>query len=160
MRLVLDQNFPLPLVQALRDYMPPSIQLTHIASVDVGLSTLSDADLIREIQQRGYDGVITTDYHMLDDVETVTTMVETKSIVVAIKAAGHDPLKASGALFLELPGLADRLRAGDSNIILIKPKQTHPRPAWEYLKEIAERQGTTAHDLWERAKAERAPEGQ
>jgi hypothetical protein len=152
MRLALDQNFPLPLVRAFEPFIPPSIKLEHLAKIDPALSRVTDDELVRELNRRNYDGLVTTDYHMLDDPETVAAMVDTKLTVLVIEAAGHDPLKATAALFQELPGLEHRLLSNQANVILHRPRSTKPKPAWEYLKRIADKQDADVSDLWKRHK--------
>jgi len=34
MRLALDQNFPIPLINAIGDYLPPTVELAHLKSTD------------------------------------------------------------------------------------------------------------------------------
>jgi hypothetical protein len=140
MRLALDQNFPLPLVLAFKSFIPPRITLEHLTMIDAALSPVTDSKLIHELSQRNYDGLVTTDYHMLDDPETVAAMVATKLTMLVIEAAGHDPLKATAALFQELPGLEHRLVPNQANVILHRPRPTKPRPAWEHLRKIADKQ--------------------
>lgn len=152
MRLALDQNFPLRLVHAFTPFIPPAITLEHLTKIDPALSRVADNELVLELHARGYDGLVTTDYHMLDDPESVAAMVATKLTVVAIEAAGHDPLKASAALFQELPRLEHRLQPNQSNVILHRPRPTAPKPAWENLKRIADKQGVDANDLWDQHK--------
>lgn len=153
MRLALDQNFPLPLVHAFQQFVPPGLTLEHLTKIDPALSRMADSELIRELSRRNYDGLVTTDYHMLDDPPTVAAMVDTKLTVLVIEAAGHDPLKATAALLQELPGLEHRLLPNQANVIRHRPRATTPRPAWEYLKKIADKQGADVDDLWKRHKA-------
>lgn len=152
MRLALDQNFPLPLVHAFQPFTPPSVTLEHLTKIDPALSRVADNDLIHELHRRGYDGLVTTDYHMLDDPETVAAIVATKLTILAIEAAGHDPLKATAALFQELPGLEHRILPKQANVILHRPRPTTPKPAWEHLKRIADKQNVDVSDLWEQHK--------
>jgi hypothetical protein len=79
-------------------------------------------------------------------------MVDTKLTVLVIEAAGHDPLKATAALLQELPGLEHRLLQNQANVILHRPRATTPRPAWEHLKKIADKQDVGVDDLWKRHK--------
>lgn len=91
-------------------YIPQDIKLTHIPNIDPRLSELSDRKLFIALRQLGYDGLVTNNYKMLSVPEELAAIVKTKAVVVAIEALGHDPIRAVGALLLELPGLADRVR--------------------------------------------------
>jgi hypothetical protein len=149
MKFALDQNFPVPLVNAMADFIPPDLELLHVHKLDPAFSELSDADLILALSAQGIDCLITTDYHMLDDPQTVAAMVAAKMNVIVVESAGHDPLRASGALFLELPGIAGRLAGREGQVIYIpKYKPRVPRPAWNYLTEIASKHDTTAGELF------------
>ena len=48
---------------------------------------------------------------MLYEPHEVAAIVATPSIVLAVERLGHDPLRAAGALLLEVPGLEQRLVA-------------------------------------------------
>ena len=66
--------------------------------------------LIIALHQGGWNGLITNNYKMLDVPAEVAAIVKTKLTVVAVEGLGHDPLRAVGALLLELPGIANRIR--------------------------------------------------
>ena len=86
---------------------------------------------------------------MLDEPWELAAIIRTQAVVVAVEGLGHDPLRAVGALLLDLPGLANRIRPHRSNVFLLSYRRRPPRNAREYLKAIAERQGRTDSDLWE-----------
>ena len=149
MKFALDQNYPVSLVTAMAPFMPPGIELAHVHALDPDFSELSDADLIVALAEAGIDCLITTDYHMLDDPETVSALVSTKLNLIVVESAGHDPLRASGALFLELPGIEQRLAGKESKVVYIhKYRPRVPRTAWDQLKGIAAKQDTTADALF------------
>ena len=47
--------------------------------------------------------MITNNYKILDVPSEIAAVVKRKAIVIAIEGLGHDPLRAVGALLLELP---------------------------------------------------------
>ena len=149
LRLALDQNFPTPLIRAVAGYLPSEIELEHIAGIDPRLSPLSDRELIIALRQLGYDGFVTNNYKMLYVPEEIAAIVKTKAVVVAVKALGHDPIRAVGALLLELPGLTSRLRPDVSNVFTLGYERRPSRDGWTYLQEAAARRGETAEALWE-----------
>ena len=116
MRLALDQNFPTPLINAVRAYLPSNLELQSLHEIDPRLSDLDDRPLIIGLHQLGWDGLITNNYKMLEVPTEIAAIVTTKMIIIAIEGLGHDPLRAVGALLLELPGLPDRLRPRTSNV--------------------------------------------
>lgn len=92
LRLALDQNFPTPIISAVRPYLPPEIELTHVHKLDSRLSDLTDR-------------------------------------VVAVEGLGHDPLRAVGALLLELTGLLERLVPNRSNVFYLSYRRRKPTDA-------------------------------
>jgi hypothetical protein len=148
LRLALDQNFPTPLIHSIREYLPVDLELSHIQSIDPRLSELSDRRLFIAIKQLGYDGLVTNNYKMLDVPEEVAAIIKTKAVVVAVEALGHDPIRAVGALLLELPGLADRVQPNMANVFRLKYARRRPSNAWTYLAATADRLGKTPDELW------------
>ena len=103
LRLAPDQNFPTPLINAIRDYLPADLELRSLREIDPRLSGLDDGPLFIALHQLGWDGVITNNYKILDVPSEIAAVVKRKAIVIAIEGLGHDPLRAVGALLLELP---------------------------------------------------------
>lgn len=152
LRLALDQNFPTPLMRAVADYLPFDIALDHIADIDRRLSPLDDRALLIALRQLRYDGLVTNNYKMLYVPEEIAAIVKTKAVVVATRGLGHDPIRAVGALLLELPGLAGRLRPNASNVFMLGYEQRRPRNGWAYLQDAAARLEQTAEQLWQSVK--------
>lgn len=152
LRLALDQNFPTPLINAIRDYLPDDIDLAHLPSIDPRLSDLSDRQLVIALAQLHFDGLVTNNYKMLNVPEEIAAVIKTKSVVVAVEALGHDPIRAVGALLLELPGLASRVRPEMGNVFRLNYARRQPQDAWEYLKAAAGRLGQQPNEVWDQVK--------
>lgn len=152
LRLALDQNFPTPLLRAIRDYLPPEVEVESLYEIDPRLSELGGRDLFIALHQLGWDGLITNNYNMLAVSAEIAAIVKTKAVVIAIEGLGHDPLRAVGALLLELPGLSQRIRQGTSNVFRLTYRRRAPDEAWSYLQRAAERTGQAASELWEQVK--------
>jgi hypothetical protein len=150
LRLALDQNFPTPLINAVRGYLPSAIEVRSLGEIDPRLSELDDRRLFLALRQLGWDGMITNNYKMLDVPAEVAAIVKTKVVLVAVEGLGHDPLRAVGALLLELPGLPARLRPGTSNVFRLSYRRRAPEEAWMYFKRAAERLNEAPDSLWRR----------
>ncbi len=85
---------------------------------------------------------------MLYVASEIAAIVKTKAVVVAIEKLGHDPLRAAGALLLELPGLANRIRPRTSNVFGLDYRSRKPEEAWTYFRDKARRLGRDADELW------------
>ena len=96
--------------------------------------------------------MITNSYKMLEVPTEIAAIVTTKMILIAIEGLGHDPLRAVGALLLELPGLPDRLRPRTSNVFRLPYRRRPPEDAWAYLQRVADRVGQQADQLSRRVR--------
>ena len=152
LRLALDQNFPTPLINAVRAYLPSNLGLQSLHEIDPRLSDLDDRPLIIGLHQLGWDGLITNNYKMLEVPTEIAAIVTTKMIIIAIEGLGHDPLRAVGALLLELAGLPDRLGPRTSNVFRLAYRRRPPEDAWTYLRPAADRVGQQADQLWPRVR--------
>ncbi len=147
MRLALDQNFPLSILRQLRGLLPDDVELVHLNHIDRRMSDLSDRALIIALWQAGWDGLVTNNYKMLDIPHEVAAIVKTELTVIAIEGLGHDPIRATGALLLELPGLSRRLRPRRANVFRLKQ---HPSTsAWSYFADAARKQNREPQTLWQ-----------
>jgi len=150
LRLALDQNFPTPLINAVRGYLPGDIDVRSLREIDLRLSDLDDRPLFIALHQLGWDGLITNNYKMLDVPTEIAAIVKTKATVIAIEGLGHDPLRAVGALLLELPGLAARIRPRTSNVFRLAYRRRLPEDAWNYFQRAAQRLDQEPGNLWRR----------
>ena len=116
LRLALDQNFPTPLISAVIDYLPVDIEMKSLRRIDSRLSELDDRTLFLALHHLGWHGLVTSNYKMLDVPADLAAIVRTRAVVVAVEGLGHDPLRAVGALLLELPGLSSRVLPRRSNV--------------------------------------------
>ena len=78
--------------------------------IDRRLGELDDRGLIIALYQLGWAGLVTNNYKMLYVPAEIAAIVKTKLLVFAVEGVGHDPLRATGALLLDLPGALKRHR--------------------------------------------------
>lgn len=150
LRLALDQNFPAPLIRHLVDYLPEALELRSLHDIDPRLTAMDDRPLIIALHQLGWHGLITNNYKMLYEPHEVAAIVETRCVVVAVEGLGHDPLRAAGALLLELPGLEKRLIKDGSSVVLLRYRRRQAEDGWHYLAEAARRRDEPSNVVWKR----------
>jgi hypothetical protein len=149
LRLALDQNFPLPLLNSLARWLPPDLTLTHLTMIDRRLPEVSDRELFIALHQLGWDGLVTNNWRMLNIEHEIAAIVKTKATVVATRGMGDDPIRPAGALLLELAGLASRIKPGRSNVFLLSYQHRTAEDGWTYLSQVAERRSVSTQELWE-----------
>lgn len=150
LRLALDQNFPTSLISQIGAYLPVNVELRSLQQIDPRLTTLDDRPLIVALRQLGWHGLITNNYKMLSEPHELAVIVRTRCVVIAVQGLGHDPLRAAGALLLELPGIEQRLVVDRSNVVLINYRQRPAQDGWDFLAKTAKHRGEPPNALWRR----------
>jgi hypothetical protein len=146
----LDQNFP-PFVLDVAQLLP-ELTIAPIFQIDSRLSDLDDRQLVIALYQLGWTGLITNNYKMLWVPAEIAAVVKTKLTIFAIEGVGHDPLRATGAVLLELPGVLRRLRPNQAQVFRVNPRSVRPITAWDYFKVAATRRRVAAGELYEQVK--------
>jgi hypothetical protein len=150
-RLALDQNFPTPILSALSKFIV-DIELISLRAIDPRLSTLDDRALIIALHQLGFPGLVTNNYKMLKNPKELAAIIATKLTVFAIEGVGGDPIRATGAVLLDLPGALKRVDSRKAQVFWMRPRNPTPedpmslferaaahqhRPAGDFLAEVA-----------------------
>lgn len=146
----MDQNVPLPALDASRSLLPPDIELASLHEIDPRRPPTADRALILWLARSGWDGLITNNDRMLHIPSEVAAVIDTKSVLVAVSGLGHDPVRAVGAVLLDIPDLHRRLIPRRDNVFLLTHRPRTPRGGWDHLTDIASRTGTDAQTLWDR----------
>jgi hypothetical protein len=150
-QFALDQNFPQPIIDALGRFMP-DVQLTPIRAIDERLPDLGDRELIIALHQLGWAALVTNNYRMLSNPQELAAVLKTKVAVIAIKGLGHDMVRASGALLLDLPGVCKRFAPGTGQVFVLHPRDPRPRDPWEGFKKVAEHAQREVDELYDEVK--------
>ena len=145
--LPLDHNFPQPILAALSDWLG-DVDLLPIGSIDGRLTDLGDRELVLALYQLGYRGLVTNNYRMLQNPVELAAVIKTKLSIFAIEGLGDDPIRATGALLLDLPSAVNAVEAGRSGVFWLRPRVPRPKDPWELLKELANRRQEEVADLY------------
>jgi hypothetical protein len=144
--LALDHNFPEPILATLAEFMV-DIRLVPLRAIDVRLSDLDDRQLVIALHQLGYRGLVTNNYKMLKNPTELAAILKTKLTVFAIEGVGHDPLRATGALLLDLPG-AVRKMAAQAGVFWLRPRNPELVDPWKLFQTAAGHQHRDPADLY------------
>jgi PIN domain-containing protein len=139
--LVLDENFPEPLVTAVLQVATPTMQLVSWKNVGASVSGRADADLISELANLGYGAIVTCDWHMLYNADVLAAMRQTNFTVIGCKDVGHDPIRATGLLLYNLEHIATHLRDDRPQPWLLASRQSSPRDFTKLIRETETKLG-------------------
>ena len=89
---------------------------------------------------------------MLKNPLHLAALCKTNLTVFAIEGLGHDPIRAAGALLLNMPPFVKAIEMGETGVFHLAPRNPRLRDPWELFKKVAERRGEEASLLYERLK--------
>ncbi|HEY3483921.1 MAG TPA: hypothetical protein VGK49_01000 [Ilumatobacteraceae bacterium] len=154
-RLALDHNFPTPILNALRTYIV-DVDLVTLREIDDRLPTLDDRALVIALRQRRFAGLVTNNYKMLKNPRELAAIMATKMTAFAIEGVGDDPLRATGALLLDLPGALRRMDTRRAQVFWMRPRNPQPEDPAVLFERIAKHQQRTVADLFAEVEVSRA----
>ncbi|MCC6132080.1 MAG: hypothetical protein IT186_19330 [Acidobacteria bacterium] len=140
-RFALDQNFPVPIVDALREYIVEA-QLVSVREIDERLMEMDDWELLLALHHHpdGWDGLITNDAAILKLPREMCVLHRTRLKLVIAEAAGHDPLIATGLVLANLSQICNRLDADKPQIWALKVGAKNPESPMSVITRLAKRQ--------------------
>ncbi len=147
-RFALDQGFPLPIVNVLRDYQADA-ELVSFAEIDSRLADLDDWEILLALHHHlhAWDGLITTDNSMLNQAPELNVLDRTKLTLVVAMGAGHNPVKASGLLFAYLSRICELTNPDKGQIWQLRAGNIMPTEPKGALARVADHQNVDADEL-------------
>lgn len=147
MEIPLDHNFPVPILDALNQFMV-DVSLVPLRRIDERLVDLDDRRLVVALRQLGYPGFVTSNYKMLQNPRELAAVIATGIVVFAIEAVGHDPLRATGALLLDLPSAVKAMESGARGVFTFRPRRPQPQDPQKMFNQMATRRGVSPKELF------------
>lgn len=92
-----------------------------------------------------FDWLVTNNYKMLKNPQELAAIHKTGLTVFAIEGTGDDPLRATGALLLDLPGALNRAEPG--KVFWSRPRGLQPRDPYDLLRQAAENRNQSVQAL-------------
>ena len=151
MRLPLDQNFPEPILGQLEPWMG-DIELLPLRTIDEALTQLDDRSLLIALKQLDFEGLVTLNYKMLRNPKELAAVLKTKLNIFAVEGVGDDPIRATGALLLDLRPAVNAIESGRTGVFWLKPRSPQPKDPWELFERAAKNHGEEATVLYEQVK--------
>jgi hypothetical protein len=122
---VLDENFPETVIPFVALHVP-QVRLVPWKDVDRRLEAKSDPELIRALWQAGYPGAITLNWRMINFLDVLAMILQTRFTLIALEDAGEMPIQAAGLLLLHLPYIAKEFRPGVPQIWRLRRRPASP----------------------------------
>jgi hypothetical protein len=153
----LDQNFPQPLVNAAAPFFR-EVELAPVWEVDPRLAELDDWELLLALHhhERPFDGLITTDDSMLNQARELEVVRQTNLTLVVVRAAGHDPIKATGLLFAHLDYVVAQTTPDRPQVWALGAQNRPAKDPYELIERVADHQNRPVADVLREARLSRA----
>jgi hypothetical protein len=156
-RFALDQNFPVPIVNVLRQYIVEA-ELVSLSSINPDLvRDTEDWQVLLALHKHPshWDGLITTDAGMLRLPKEMAVLCQTKLTLVVAEGAGHDPVKATGLVLAHLPGICEKTDPNVAQLWVLRATTRGHEEPWERLRRIAEQSKRAINDLYREVRLSR-----
>lgn len=151
MDLPLDHNFPERILDSLREFITEA-NLIPLRRIDERLPDLDDRQLVIALHQLGFPGFVTSNYKMLQNPRELAAVIATEVCVFAIEGVGHDPIRATGALLLDLPSAVRAMEAGRRGVFWLRPRSPQPQDPNDLFNRMAQRRKENPKDLYNQVK--------
>lgn len=117
----------------------PEVEIVPIFRIDPRLADLSDRRLVIALHQLGWAGLITNNYRMLNVPSEISAIVRTKLTIIAVRGVGDDPIRATGAVMVDLPAIVTKLGQGGEagQVFLRGPSTPQAQPPWTHFQAAA-----------------------
>jgi len=147
----LDQGFPQPIVKSLHEYLESEASLVPLSEIDPRLSSdMDDWEIFLALHHHGkpWDGLISTDSGMLNLPRELAALMQTKLTLVVCRAAGHDPVRATGLLLTNLSTICDQTRSDRAQLwSLGGGRKRPPEDPWDHFSRAAAKRNMTVGEL-------------
>lgn len=144
---VLDENFPQPILDEALGKWVLDVDLRSIRVYEprpVGGS--DDWQVVLGLKQSGAQALITCDDNMLFVPRVVAVIEQTRFTVVTCRAAGHDPVLATGILLAHLPRIIKRHRPDLAQVWRLTAVEQRPIPIKKQKADVERRSGERVDD--------------
>jgi hypothetical protein len=144
--LAVDQSFPTPVLHALARFLP-EVELVPLRRIDNRMAALGDRELVIALGQAGWPGLVTANHKLVRSASTVAALLATDLAAIVVEGVGDDPLRATGALLLALPGAMLALGPGRPRIVQVRGGVIGRAHTGELFARLAARQRRDPDEL-------------
>jgi hypothetical protein len=157
MKILLDEQVPLPVLAPLQHMLQPPHRLDHVNTIR--WKRKLDRQLIPDLRARGYAGLVTADLHQLEDPDEIRLIHKSGIHHIRFSRFGkgvHETASAIATVVAGLPAVITALeqadgqrlallklvKSGDVQCEILDPKVTPPNQYWPSRKTIGRHRPT------------------
>jgi len=125
--------------------------------LDRRLADLDDWQVLLALHhhERPFDGLITTDDSILNQGRELEVVRQTNLTLVVTRAAGHDPIKATGLLLAHLDYVTAQTTPDRPQVWSLAARNKPAADPWELLERIADHQNRDVQEVLREARLTR-----
>jgi hypothetical protein len=153
-RFALDQNFPQPIIEAVAEFIP-EVVLVPLTEIDPLLTVeMDDWEVLLALHHHAeeWDGLITNDHHILTSPRELAVLRQTGLTLVVVQSLGHDPIRATGLLFMHLEYIGRETTPERPQVWRLVARNRPGDDPWDYIVRIAQQQGRDPNHVWNDAR--------
>jgi len=154
-RVALDENFPLDLIRKLGDVIPGA-ELRSVYEIDERFEGLDDWQVVVALYRRNWQVLATSDFRMANEARSLMAVDQTRMTLVAVEGLGHNSVRATGALLLELPAMVKKYVADRPQVFRWRPRDPKPESPQHFLGLMSNRTGLAVQELMTQARLSEA----
>lgn len=146
--VALDQNFPEPVLDCLVQFLP-DLRLVPLRRIHPALTDMPDRRLLLALEGLGWPVLVTNNHKMMQNPSQIAGLLKTRLTLFVVEGLGHDPIRATGAMLLDLPGALRRRKAERAEVFWSRPRNPVPQAPWELFRRAAARTHREPGELYE-----------
>lgn len=136
--MALDQNFPRPILERVSEFLA-GVVLVPLGYIDRSLTDMPDRRLLLALDQLGWAGLVTNNHKMMQNPLEIAGLLRTGLSLFVVEGLGHDPIRATGAVLLDLPGAIRKFVPHQPQVFWSRPRNRQPQRPWDIFATGAER---------------------
>lgn len=149
--VALDQNFPGPILDCVAQFLP-DLSLVPLRRIHPALTDMPDRRLLLALDRMGWPVLVTNNFKMMQNPSQIAGLVKTHLTLFVIEGLGHDPIRATGAVLLDLPGALKKRRHDRAEVFWSRPRNPGPQAPWELFRRAAARAHREPSELYDELK--------
>lgn len=113
------------------------VVLVPLGYIDRSLTDMPDRRLLLALDQLGWADLVTNNHKMMQNPLEIAALLRTGLSLFVVEGLGHDPIRATGAVLLDLPGAIRKFVPHQPQVFWSRPRNPQPRRPWDIFATAA-----------------------